>query len=116
MSRIVTSLWFDKEAREAVEFYVSVIPNSTLTRTTVLQAETPSGPPGSVSVIDFTLDGRAFSAMEARAMSSFNHSVSITVLCDSQDEIIKSYRSPDKLVSISFLLPFLGMHSHAPFP
>ena len=87
MSRIVTSLWFASDVREAADFYVSLIPNSSIDRVTVLNADSPSGPTGSVSVIDFTLDGRAFSAMQAAGAEPFNHAASITVLCDDQAEI-----------------------------
>src|SRR5215213_7045727 len=63
MPKVVSNLWFAEEAREAVEFYVSVIPDSRIGRTTVLPAETPSGPPGSVELIEFTLADQAFLAM-----------------------------------------------------
>ncbi|MBY5698794.1 VOC family protein [Rhizobium leguminosarum] len=60
MPKVVSNLWFAEEAREAVEFYVSVIPDSRIGRTTILPAETPSGPPGSVELIEFTLADQAF--------------------------------------------------------
>ena len=87
MPKVVSNLWFAAEAREAVEFYVSIIPDSRIGRTTILPAETPSGPPGSVELIEFTLAGQAFVAMKAGPFDSFNHSFSIAVLLDSQAEI-----------------------------
>lgn len=87
MPKVVSNLWFAEQAREAVEFYVSVIPNSRIGRTTVLPAETPSGPPGSVELIEFTLGDQEFLAMKAGPFDSFNHSFSIAVLLDSQAEI-----------------------------
>ena len=48
MKNVVSNLWFEKEAREAVEFYVSLVPNSAITRIATLPAESPSGPPDSV--------------------------------------------------------------------
>ncbi|APG94343.1 VOC family protein [Sinorhizobium americanum] len=87
MPKIVSHLWFAKEAREAVAFYVSTIPNSTISGETAVPAETPSGPPGSVKVIEFTLEGQNFIALEAGPLDPFNHAFSILVECDSQDEI-----------------------------
>ncbi len=87
MPKVVSNLWFAEQAREAVEFYVSVIPDSRIGRTTILPAETPSGPPGSVELIEFTLGDQAFLAMKAGPLDSFNHSFSIAILLDSQAEI-----------------------------
>ncbi|ANL35031.1 VOC family protein [Rhizobium phaseoli] len=87
MPQVVSNLWFAEQAREAVEFYVSVIPDSKIGRTTILPAETPSGPPGSVELIEFTLGDQAFLAMKAGPLDSFNHSFSIAILLDSQTEI-----------------------------
>lgn len=49
MTKVVSNLWFAEHAREAVEFYVSIIPDSSIGRTTILPAETPSGPPAASS-------------------------------------------------------------------
>jgi len=59
--KIVPHLWFDKEAREAAEFYVSVFPNSRITNITTLH-NTPSG---DVDVVSFTLSGQPFMAISA---------------------------------------------------
>ena len=87
MPKIVSHLWFARNAREAVEFYVSTIPNSAIGGTTTVPAETPSGPPGSVKVIEFTLADQNFIALEAGPLDPFNHAFSILVECDSQEEI-----------------------------
>ncbi|KQV32086.1 3-demethylubiquinone-9 3-methyltransferase [Rhizobium sp. Root1203] len=87
MSKISSNLWFEKEVRQAVEFYVSVVPNSSMGRLTVLPAETPSGPPGSVKIIEFKLGDQDFTAMEAGPLDAFNHSFSISVQCETQEEI-----------------------------
>ncbi|WP_331371441.1 VOC family protein [Sinorhizobium chiapasense] len=87
MSKVISHLWFAENAREAVKFYVSVIPNSSIGRETTIPAETPSGPPGSVSIIEFKLDGQAFIALEAGPLDPFNHSFSIQVECDSQQDV-----------------------------
>ncbi|RJT34885.1 VOC family protein [Mesorhizobium waimense] len=87
MAKITSHLWFEKDAREAVGFYVATMPNSAIGRTTTIPAETPSGPAGSVKVIEFVLDDQNFTALEAGPLDPFNHSFSIQVECDSQVEI-----------------------------
>ncbi|WP_027998478.1 VOC family protein [Sinorhizobium arboris] len=87
MPKIISHLWFPENAQQAVEFYVATIPNSALSATTTLPAETPSGPPGTVKVIEFTLDDQNFTALEAGPFDPFNHAFSIQVACDSQEEI-----------------------------
>ncbi|MBD9506920.1 VOC family protein [Ensifer sp. ENS10] len=87
MTNVVSNLWFAKEAREAVDFYISLVPNSAITRITTLPAESPSGPPGSVQVIEFMLGNQQFMALEAGPLDPFNHAFSIMIQCDSQEEI-----------------------------
>jgi predicted 3-demethylubiquinone-9 3-methyltransferase (glyoxalase superfamily) len=52
-----------------------------------LQSESPSGPPGSVKVVDFTLFGQPFRAMSAGPHHEFNDAISLTVLCEDQAEL-----------------------------
>lgn len=87
MSKISSHLWFERDARQAVDFYVSTIPGSSLTGVVPIPAETPSGPEGSVLVIPFTLGDQNFVALEAGPLDPFNHSFSIHVECDSQAEL-----------------------------
>lgn len=87
MSRVRSFLWFADHAREAVEFYTSLIPGSSIDRSTIMPTESPSGPAGSVEVIDFTLGGQAFTAMKAGPLDPFNHSFSIMVECEDQAEV-----------------------------
>jgi predicted 3-demethylubiquinone-9 3-methyltransferase (glyoxalase superfamily) len=86
-AKITPFLWYAKEAEEAANFYAKVFPNSRVDRVTTMPAESPSGPPGSVTVVEFTLMGVAFQAMSAGPMDKFNHSVSFMVHCDDQAEI-----------------------------
>ena len=87
MASIAPFLWYSDQAEEAARFYASVIPDSRVDRIWTLRAESPSGPPGSVKVVEFTLAGRPFAAMAAGPLDPFNHAVSLMVACDSQDEI-----------------------------
>ena len=86
-SKIFTHLWYAREAEEAARFYASVFPDSRVDRVTTLLSDTPSGPPGSVKVMDFTLLGQRFQAMSAGPHHEFNDAISIVVLCDDQAEL-----------------------------
>ena len=87
MQKITPFLWYSKEAEEAARFYASIFPDSRVTRVTSLPSESPSGPPGSVKIVDFVLFGQAFVAMSAGPLDPFNHAVSFVVNCKDQAEI-----------------------------
>jgi len=87
IQKIVPHLWYTKEAEEAARFYAAVFPNSRVDHVTRLPADTPSGPAGSVVVVEFTLCGQAFMAISAGPHDAFNDAVSFLVHCDSQAEI-----------------------------
>ena len=86
-SRIHPFLWFAKDAEEAARFYASIFPDSRVDRVTAVRSETPSGPPGSVKVVEFTLLGQRFQAMSAGPHHDFNDAVSFVVPCADQAEI-----------------------------
>jgi predicted 3-demethylubiquinone-9 3-methyltransferase (glyoxalase superfamily) len=87
MTRVRQFLWFAKDVEQAVRFYTEVVPGSRMEKVVPLPVDTPSGPAGSVKVVDFTLAGQPYTAMEAGPLDPFNHSFSIMVECDTQDEI-----------------------------
>ena len=87
MSKIIPHLWYTEKAEEAAAFYASVLPDSKVDSVTALPADTPSGPAGSVKVVEFTLIGQPFMAIGAGPLDAFNHSISLAVLCDDQEEI-----------------------------
>jgi predicted 3-demethylubiquinone-9 3-methyltransferase (glyoxalase superfamily) len=86
-TKILTFLWYAKEAEQAARFYASIFPDSRVERVTPLLSESPSGPPGSVKVVDFTLFGQRFQAMTAGPHHEFNDAISIVVLCEDQAEL-----------------------------
>jgi predicted 3-demethylubiquinone-9 3-methyltransferase (glyoxalase superfamily) len=86
-AKIFPHLWYAKEAEEAARFYVSIFPDSRVDRVTALMSESPSGPPGSVKVVDFTLLGQRFQAISAGPHHEFNDAISIVVLCEDQAEL-----------------------------
>jgi predicted 3-demethylubiquinone-9 3-methyltransferase (glyoxalase superfamily) len=87
MQKITPFLWYSKEAEEAAAFYASIFPDSRVTRVSALQSESPSGPPGSVKVVEFVLFGQPFVAMSAGPMDPFNHAISFVVNCKDQAEV-----------------------------
>lgn len=87
LQKIVPFLWYAREAEEAARFYTSIFPDSRVDRVTAMPAESPSGPAGSVKVVDFTLCGQSFTAMSAGPLDPFNHAISLFVLCEDQAEI-----------------------------
>jgi predicted 3-demethylubiquinone-9 3-methyltransferase (glyoxalase superfamily) len=86
-SKIFPFLWYAREAEEAASFYTSIFPDSRVDSVTSLQSESPSGPPGSVKVVNFTLFGQRFQAMSAGPHHDFNDAISMVVLCDDQAEL-----------------------------
>jgi predicted 3-demethylubiquinone-9 3-methyltransferase (glyoxalase superfamily) len=92
-AKIFPFLWYAKEAEEAAKFYASIFPDSHVDRVTSLQSESPSGPPGSVKVVDFTLFGQPFRAMSAGPHHEFNDAISMVVLCDDQAELDRYWKA-----------------------
>mgnify|MGYP003763535315 FL=1 len=86
-AKITPFLWYSSQAEEAARFYASVFPDSRVVRVTAMPSESPSGPPGSVKVVEFVLFGQPFLAMSAGPLDPFNHAVSFVVSCDDQAEI-----------------------------
>src|SRR5213082_2640587 len=86
-SKIFPHLWYAKEAEEAARFYASIFPDSRVDRVTPLPVDSPSGPAGSVKLVEFTLFGQPFMAMSAGPLDPFNHAISFVVNCDDQAEL-----------------------------
>jgi predicted 3-demethylubiquinone-9 3-methyltransferase (glyoxalase superfamily) len=93
LAKIVPFLWYAKEAEEAARFYCSIFPDSRVERVTDLPTDTPSGPTGSVKVVEFTLCRQPFMAMVAGPLDSFNHAISFCVTCDDQVEVDKYWKA-----------------------
>ncbi len=89
MPQISTFLTFSSQAEEAARFYTSVFPNSKITRITRYPDLGPQSPfkAGSVMTVEFTLDGRAFTALNGGPQFTFTQGFSIAVLCDTQQQV-----------------------------
>jgi predicted 3-demethylubiquinone-9 3-methyltransferase (glyoxalase superfamily) len=86
LSRITPFLWFDSNAEEAVDFYLSVFKNSR--RIAELRAvDEIQGPVGSILTITFELDGQQLVALNGGPNFKFTEAISLVVNCGSQDEI-----------------------------
>lgn len=81
--KLVPHLWYNKEAKEAAEFYCSVFPRSRITNVTTLH-DTPSG---DAEIVSFRILGQPFMAISAGPLFKFNESISFMVYCDTQKEI-----------------------------
>ena len=81
-------LWFDKEAEDAANFYVSVFKNSRIL-SLARYSEVGPGPAGSVMVVEFELDGQRFTALNAGPMFKFNEAVSFVI--DTADQAETDY-------------------------
>ena len=86
-AKIYTHLWYAKEAEEAAGLYTSIFPDSRVDGVWSLPSDSPSGPAGSVKVVDFTILGQRFQAITAGPHHDFNDAISIVVLCDDQAEL-----------------------------
>lgn len=87
--KIFPHFWYVKEAEDAAKFYTSIFPDSRVDRVVPLPVDSPSGPAGSVKIVDFTLFGKRFQAMSAGPLDPFNHAISMVVLCEDQAELDK---------------------------
>lgn len=86
MSTIIPCLWFDTNALEAAQFYVSIFRNSKLGKVSYYDAGAPL-PKGTVLTVTFELDGQKFMALNGGPVYKFTEAVSFMINCDSQAEI-----------------------------
>lgn len=86
ISGAVPFLWFDHEALEAAQFYVSLFPQSRITDVSHYH-EDAQMPKGTVLVVEFELFGRPFAALNGGPAFPHTEAVSFQVACDTQDEI-----------------------------
>jgi predicted 3-demethylubiquinone-9 3-methyltransferase (glyoxalase superfamily) len=84
--RITPFLWFDSNAEEAVDFYLTVFKNSRKLDVLNNSPDHPN-PPANILTIAFELDGQKFTALNGGPMFKFNEAISLIVRCDSQQEI-----------------------------
>jgi predicted 3-demethylubiquinone-9 3-methyltransferase (glyoxalase superfamily) len=86
MPHLTPNLWFDDNALEAAEFYVSVFPNSKVT-TVTHYTEAGPGEPGTVLTVSFVLDGQDFTGVNGGPMFKFSEAISFLINCADQAEV-----------------------------
>jgi predicted 3-demethylubiquinone-9 3-methyltransferase (glyoxalase superfamily) len=85
MSKIFPCLWFVSEAEEAANFYVSLLPDSRVEKVQRSSVDTPSGKAGSVLVVQFTLAGQKYMALNGGIR--FEHTPAISFVIDCADQV-----------------------------
>jgi len=80
MKKVTPFLWFDTQAEEAMNFYVSIFKNSKV-------GSVSRGPDGKAFTVDFELDGQEFMGLNAGPLFKFNESISMFVSCEDQTEV-----------------------------
>jgi predicted 3-demethylubiquinone-9 3-methyltransferase (glyoxalase superfamily) len=86
MHKINPFLWFDTQAEEAANFYVSLFKDSKINNVTRYGDAGP-GPAGSVMTVDFQLEGQEFVALNGGPIFKFSEAISFMVRCETQDEV-----------------------------
>ena len=86
MPKISPFLWFDNQAEEAANFYVSIFKNSKINKV-VRYGDAGPGPKGSVMTAQFELDGQTITALNGGPHFNFTEAVSFAVNCDTQAEL-----------------------------
>ena len=90
MQRISPCLWFDNNAEEAVQFYVSIFKNSKIGNVTHYGKEgydIHKKKEGTVMTIDFEIEGQKFLALNGGPIFRFNEAISFQIYCETQDEV-----------------------------
>ena len=86
MQKITPFLWFDNQAEEAMNFYVSIFKNSKVVKVT-RYGEAGPGPKGAVMSATFQLEGQTFYALNGGPLFSFTPAMSLFVNCETQQEV-----------------------------
>jgi predicted 3-demethylubiquinone-9 3-methyltransferase (glyoxalase superfamily) len=87
MSKISPCLWFNGEAEEAAKFYVSLLPDSKIDKIQKNLVDGPAGKAGSVLVVQFTLAGQSYMALNGGTPPEYTHAISFKIDCADQAEV-----------------------------
>lgn len=89
MDKIIPCLWFDGKAEDAAEFYVSVFPDARIDAKNRCAIDWPGGKAGDVVLVEFTLAGQSYQALNGGPGQEFNEAISLSVVCKDQAEVDK---------------------------
>ena len=115
MRKIVTFLWFNDQAKEAVDLYVSLFEDAKIINTSYLTesvAEAAEKKTGDISSIDFELNGQNFTALNGGPMYTFSEAISVAVNCKTQEEIDRLWDAltkDGKIISCGWLKDKYGL-------
>ncbi|WP_297513283.1 VOC family protein [uncultured Caulobacter sp.] len=87
MPKITPFLWFDTQAEDAANLYVSIFPNSRITSVSRYAREAPGAAAGQVMTVTFEIDGQKVTALNAGPMFKLSEAFSFVIDCDGQDEV-----------------------------
>ena len=85
--KVIPCLWFDKQAEEAVNFYVSLLPDSRVDAVIRSPGDYPSGKAGDVLLVEFTLAGARYTALNGGPHFHFTEAISLQIDCEDQAEV-----------------------------
>ncbi len=86
MQKITPFLWFDNQAEEAMNFYVSIFKNSKVV-TATRYGDAGPGPKGTVMTAEFQLEGQEFVALNGGPHFKFTEAISFVINCETQEEV-----------------------------
>ena len=84
--KIIPNLWFDTDAEDAANFYITVFKNSRIVSVAKYPEGSP-GEPGTVMTVEFELDGQRFVGINGGPQFKFDEAVSFQITCEGQDEV-----------------------------
>jgi len=87
MSKVTPCLWFDGNAEEAANFYVSLLRDSRIDNVSRSPADNPSTPAGAVLTVDFTVAGQRFQGLNGGPDFTFSEAISFVIDCEDQAEV-----------------------------
>lgn len=93
MSKISPCLWFDGEAEEAAKFYVSLLSDSRIDRIQKNPVDGPAGKAGTVLVVQFTLAGQEYLALNGGTRFEYTPAISFKIDCADQTEVDRLWDS-----------------------
>jgi predicted 3-demethylubiquinone-9 3-methyltransferase (glyoxalase superfamily) len=86
-SKIAPCLWFDRQAEEAARFYTSIFADSSIDYVQRSALDYPGGKAGDVILVEFTLAGSSYQALNGGGQQPFNDAISLSVSCRDQPEV-----------------------------
>jgi predicted 3-demethylubiquinone-9 3-methyltransferase (glyoxalase superfamily) len=93
MSNVKTCLWFARDGEEAARFYVSIVPDSKIEHVQRSPGPWPGGKAGDAIVVEFTLAGQRFQALNGGTAADYGTAASISVECPNQAEVDRLWAS-----------------------